>query len=169
MLKELGERDVIVALGSNLDQPKQQILRALEALGALQHSDVVAVSSLYGSEPVGPEQPDYVNAVAHLRTSLGPHTLLDALQAIERAHQRVRGVHWGARTLDLDIALFGQRTLKDERLTVPHAYLAERPFVLLPLAELYPELHLFSLGVSVSEQLSQLPSGTVWRLPETDR
>ncbi len=166
-MRQLAAQEVIVALGSNLDQPRAQLLRAFDELAQLPQCRLIARSSLYGSTPVGPEQPDYINAVAHLHTTLEPHALLDRLQAIEQLHQRVRELRWGARTLDLDIALFGQRTVQDERLTVPHVCLAERSFVLMPLAELYPDLAINTQGVSVSEQLAQLPEGGIWRLTET--
>lgn len=167
MIRQLAAQDAIVALGSNLDQPCAQIQRAFDELAGLPQCRLIARSSLYGSTPVGPQQPDYVNAVAHLQTGLEPHALLDQLQALERLHQRVREQRWGARTLDLDIALFGRREVQSERLTVPHMCLAERSFVLLPLAELYPNLQINSQGVSVLEQLELLPKGGIWRLADT--
>ncbi|MGB0867049.1 MAG: 2-amino-4-hydroxy-6-hydroxymethyldihydropteridine diphosphokinase [Granulosicoccaceae bacterium] len=163
----LPDHHVIIALGANLDQPVQQLLRAFEELDDLPQSRLVRRSSLYGSTPIGPVQPDYVNAVAHVSTQLTPHQLLDELQAIERAHHRRREQRWGARTLDLDIALFAQLQIDDERLTVPHPYLHERVFVLAPLAELYPELHLPHRGVSVLEQLDALPSSGIWPLDDS--
>ncbi|MDX5300365.1 MAG: 2-amino-4-hydroxy-6-hydroxymethyldihydropteridine diphosphokinase, partial [Gammaproteobacteria bacterium] len=91
-----------IGLGSNLDEPAKQIRRAADALAALPDSQLLALSPLYQSRPVGPQdQPDFVNAVAALRTTLQPLALLDALQAIEQAHGRVRLRHWGERTLDL--------------------------------------------------------------------
>lgn len=165
-MRSLSECDVIVALGANLDEPEQQLLQAFIELAAIPTTRVVARSSLYGSTPVGPTQPDYVNAVAHLHTELTPHQLLDHLQAIEQAHHRERLQRWGARTLDLDIALFAQLTLNDERLIVPHLCMHERVFVLEPLAELYPSLYLPHLGVNVSEQLDTLPDSGIWPLVE---
>jgi 2-amino-4-hydroxy-6-hydroxymethyldihydropteridine diphosphokinase len=92
---------------------------------------------------MGPQdQPDYINAAALLETTLGPHALLDALQAVERAHHRVRERHWGPRTLDLDLLTFGSACLADARLTVPHPGLALRAFVVFPLAEIAPELEI---------------------------
>lgn len=163
----LADQDVIVALGANLDEPVQQLRQAFNELSQLEHCRLMAQSSLYGSTPVGPVQPDYVNAVAHLQTTLEPHALLDQLQAIEQRHHRKRIQRWGARTLDLDIALFGQRVINDERLIVPHLCMHERVFVLAPLAELFPALHLPQLGVSVSEQLAKLPGGGIWPLQGT--
>ncbi len=131
---------VYIGLGSNLAEPQQQLRCALMALDALPDSRLVAVSSLYASDPLGPaDQPRYNNAVAALDTSLAPLQLLDALQAIEQAQGRERKAErWGPRTLDLDILLFGQRLIDEPRLTVPHYPLPARAFVLYPLAEIAP-------------------------------
>ncbi len=129
-----------VGLGSNLEQPLQQVKGALKALQCLRESRLVKASSLYRSEPVGPAgQPDYINAVAQLSTQLTPESLLDELQSLEKQHGRVRnGVRWGPRPLDLDLLLYGQETIDTDRLKVPHPYLAERGFVLYPLSEIAP-------------------------------
>ena len=133
----VGWIPAFVGLGSNLDGPAEQVRRALEALASVNGSRLAAVSRLYRSDPVGPPgQPDYVNAVAKLETRLAPGRLLDELQRIERRQGRVRGERWGPRTLDLDLLLYGDRTIDEPRLRVPHPRLAERSFVLLPLAEL---------------------------------
>ena len=96
-----------IALGSNLEQPREQIQAALEALARLPDSRLVAVSPLYISDPLGPaDQPRFVNGVAALDTALAPLDLLDALQAIEQEQGRVRDLRWGPRTLDLDILLY---------------------------------------------------------------
>jgi len=166
-VQSLACDEVIVALGANLDDPADQLRRAFSALSQLDHITLVAQSRLYGSEPVGPKQPDYVNAVAHLQTTLGPHALLDALQALEQAHHRKREQRWGPRTLDLDIVLFGQQQIHDQRLIVPHVAMHERVFVLGPLAELYPQLYLPALGVSVAEQLERIGRSGLWPLDET--
>ncbi len=135
--------DVFIGLGSNLDHPERQIRRALEGLAALPGVALAQTSPLYLSDPLGPPgQPDYVNAVAALRTDLDPLPLLDQLQAIEDQHGRERHERWGARTLDLDLLLFGQREIRHPRLTVPHPRLFERRFVLQPLADVAPELSL---------------------------
>lgn len=86
-----------------------------------------------------PDQPDYINAVAELSTQLAPHRLLDELQRIERLHHRDRKQHWGPRTLDLDLLIYGAEILDDTRLRVPHPGLAARAFVVIPLAEIAPE------------------------------
>ncbi|MFV8782372.1 2-amino-4-hydroxy-6-hydroxymethyldihydropteridine diphosphokinase [Microbulbifer sp. SA54] len=132
-----------IGLGSNLEDPAGQLRSALSAIKALPRTTLVNCSSFYSSAPIGPgEQPDYVNAVAELDTQLEPLALLDGLQAIEQQHGRERSVRWGARTLDLDILLFGSETIDSPRLTVPHPRMAERNFVLEPLAELAPALEL---------------------------
>ncbi|SET72164.1 2-amino-4-hydroxy-6-hydroxymethyldihydropteridine diphosphokinase [Thalassotalea agarivorans] len=134
---------VFIGLGSNLDDPLNQLKQAIEALKRLPQSTLTGVSSLYGSKPMGPQdQPDYVNAVAQLSTSLEPILLLDSLQAIEQDFGRERIKRWGARTLDLDILLYGQHIIDEPRLVVPHYGLTEREFVLIPLAEISPELTL---------------------------
>ncbi|WP_456373387.1 2-amino-4-hydroxy-6-hydroxymethyldihydropteridine diphosphokinase [Thiolapillus sp.] len=136
-----------IGLGSNLDQPQEQVLRALDELDCIPESWLGNISSLYASPPMGPRnQPDYVNAVAQLYTRLEPLELLDALQSIEQAHQRVRGERWGARTLDLDLLLYGDEIIHEERLVVPHPGISRRLFVLSPLAEIAPDLQLPGLG-----------------------
>ena len=129
-----------VGLGSNLDDPARQLNTALEELRQLPDSTMTGVSSLYTSPPMGPsDQPDYVNAVCALETRLGAEGLLDHLQQIEQCHQRIRTIHWGPRTLDLDLLLYGDQSIRSPRLQVPHPGIAERAFVLLPLAELVGE------------------------------
>ena len=138
---------VFVGLGSNLDEPRRQIERALHTLAALEHTRLLAVSSLYRSAPLGPQdQPFFLNAVAELETLLPPDALLDHLQSIETAQGRVRTRRWGPRTLDLDLLLYGMERISTPRLLVPHPGLPERPFVLYPLAELAPELEVPGLG-----------------------
>ena len=131
---------VFVGLGSNLDSPLQQVSAAIAELNEIPQTQVVAHSPWYQSVAIGPAQPDYINGVAKLSTNLPPLALLDALQAIEQAHRRVRKEHWGPRTLDLDILLWNNETIASERLTVPHPYLEARNFVILPLNDIQPEL-----------------------------
>ena len=136
-----------IGLGSNLEDPRAQVVRALAELAEVSGSRLLAQSSLYRTPPMGPAgQPDYVNAVAALETTLAPHALLDALQAIERRHARLRDVRWGPRTLDLDLLTYGALQLHDARLTVPHPGIASRAFVLVPLAEIAPTLDIPGLG-----------------------
>lgn len=136
-----------IGLGSNLDDPRHQVLRAVTALEALPRSRVQAVSSLYMSPPMGPsDQPDYINAVVQLETALEAAALLAELQEIETRQGRVRGRRWGARTLDLDLLVYGQERIFTETLTVPHPGLPQRAFVLYPLAELAPDLDVPGYG-----------------------
>lgn len=126
-----------IALGSNLDDPPSQLRSAVAALRGLPDTRLLRLSSVYRSAPVGPAgQPDYLNAVVLLDTALSAHALLDALQAIERQQGRERGERWGPRSIDLDIILFGDAQLDDERLTVPHPRMHERDWVLYPLREI---------------------------------
>jgi len=136
-----------VGIGANLDDPVRQVTTALAELARLPQSHLTRASSLYRTPPMGPPgQPDYINAVAELETALAPHALLDELQALERAHRRVRAEHWGPRTLDLDLLLYGQRVIDDDRLQVPHPGVGTRAFVLMPLAELAPDLDVPGCG-----------------------
>lgn len=155
-----------IGLGSNLEDPLAQVARAFDELADLTQSTLLARSAIYSSHAVGPEQPDYINAVALLDTHLKPLALLDALQAIEQAHQRVRIQHWGPRTLDLDLLLYGDQTINRERLTVPHPYLTQRSFVLYPLADITPNLHLPD-GTPLTDLLSRCPADGLVRLPSS--
>ena len=135
---------VFIGLGANLGDARATLRDALSALRALAEPGSFQASSLYGSAPVDAGGPDYVNAVARLRTHLAPHALLDALQAIEQRFGRERPYRNAPRTLDLDILLFGVAgdqggvPIADDRLVVPHPRAARRAFVLAPLAELWP-------------------------------
>ena len=131
-----------IGLCSNLEAPVTQINSARLAINQIDGVKELAFSSLYHSLPMGPQdQPDYVNAVMAIATSLEPLALLGGLQAIENAQGRVRkGERWGARTLDLDILLYGNTELDLPDLKVPHNGLAERSFVLYPLYEIAPDL-----------------------------
>lgn len=132
-----------IGLGANLNDPKQQICLALQALQQLPQTQLLRVSSLYGSQPLGPQdQPNYMNVVAEIKTTLAPLELLDALQQQEQQQGRVKLRHWGERCIDLDILLYGSQTFQHERLTIPHRELKNRSFVLVPLAELNPSLTL---------------------------
>lgn len=131
-----------IGLGSNLQTPSAQLRKALQTLAATPGIVHVVTSPFYRSVAIGPgEQPDYVNAVAQLDTALSPLALLDVLQAIEQAQERVRGaIRWTARTLDLDLLLFDNQVIESERLTIPHPRMSERNFVLRPLMDLAPTL-----------------------------
>ena len=158
---------VYIGLGSNLAEPQSQLRAALQTLQSLPDSRFIGCSSLYASDPLGPaDQPRYVNAVAALDTRLEPHALLDQLQRIELEQGRQRKAErWGPRTLDLDILLFGERVLHDERLTVPHYHMHARAFVLYPLAELAPGLQLPD-GRALTDLLADCPFTGLERIAE---
>lgn len=130
-----------IALGSNLNQPVEQLKNALRALGSLPQTKLLQFSAFYHSKPLGPQdQPDYINAVACIDTNLAPLVLLDHLQHIENEQGRVRLRRWGERTLDLDILLYGDLQINTPRLTIPHYDMYNRNFVMLPLAEIAADL-----------------------------
>jgi 2-amino-4-hydroxy-6-hydroxymethyldihydropteridine diphosphokinase len=131
---------VFVGLGANLGNARATVGWALQALRQLPGTRVVAASSLYRSAPVQASGPDFINAVAELRTGLEPGALLAALQSLEQQQGRERPFRNAPRTLDLDLLLHGERVLQDPSLTLPHPRLHERAFVLLPLLELAPAL-----------------------------
>lgn len=137
-----------LGLGANLGAPAVQLESALTAIAALPNTRLVARSTLYRSDPVGPPgQPDYCNAACEIETALAPLTLLDALQAIENAAGRQRdGIRWAARLLDLDILHVEGLACADARLSLPHPQLARRNWVLVPLAEIAPALEIPGLG-----------------------
>ena len=143
-----------VGLGSNLGDREGTLRRALEALG--RQVDVTAVSSFRETDPVGLlEQPRFVNAAARVETELSPRDLLDVLLAVERELGRERRERWGPRTIDLDLLLYGDESLDEPGLTLPHPRLHERRFALEPLAELDPALVVPGRG-RVDELLSEL-------------
>ena len=130
-----------VGIGSNLDDPRTQVLQAFEELDRLPHTRVVKRSSLYRSAPAGHvAQPDFINAVAQLETGLSAERLLAELQEIETRHGRQRSFANAPRTLDLDVLLFGNAELDTPGLRIPHPRMHERAFVLKPLMEISPEL-----------------------------
>ncbi|SFH61840.1 2-amino-4-hydroxy-6-hydroxymethyldihydropteridine diphosphokinase [Modicisalibacter xianhensis] len=152
-----------IGLGSNLDGPEQRVAQALAALDRLPLTQLVMASPCYASTPVGPhDQPDFVNAVACVSTRLSPLALLDQLQALEQAHRRRRLRQWGPRTLDLDLLIFDDLTLDLPRLKVPHPCMHERAFVLVPLADIAPDLAID--GMPLHRLLAQVADGGLRRL-----
>ena len=137
-----GRVTAYVGLGANVGDPRAQLAAAVAAIAALPGVELLAVSSVYESDPVGPvqDQPVFLNAVAEVSTTIGPDRLLVALQGIESSLGRVRSIRFGPRTCDLDLLLYGDVVSGDPALTLPHPRLAERRFVLDPLAELAPLL-----------------------------
>ncbi|MDF9393600.1 MULTISPECIES: 2-amino-4-hydroxy-6-hydroxymethyldihydropteridine diphosphokinase [Methylococcus] len=143
-----GESKAYIGLGANLGDAAETVRAARRAIGTVPGVRELAFSSLYRSAPMGPsDQPDYVNAVMAVATSLAPQDLLHALQRIEQIHGRVRsGERWGPRTLDLDLLLYDDLALDTETLTLPHPGITKREFVLYPLAEIAPDLHIPDRG-----------------------
>jgi 2-amino-4-hydroxy-6-hydroxymethyldihydropteridine diphosphokinase len=136
---EIGKFSVAIALGSNLGDSQAILAGAIADLEQHGAIAVQAVSSYYRTAPIGPPQPDYLNACATLQTSLEPLALLSVLHQIEAKYGRVRRELWGARTLDLDLLLYSDRAIDTPTLQVPHPRMKERAFVLLPLAEIAPD------------------------------
>jgi 2-amino-4-hydroxy-6-hydroxymethyldihydropteridine diphosphokinase len=154
-----------IGIGSNLDRPVQQVRRAGAALADLPKTQLLEISPLYRNPAIGPgQQPDYVNAVAVIETRLEPHALLDALLLIEANQGRIRGsIRWQPRIIDLDLLVYGDCTIRDRRLTVPHPHMHERGFVLKPLFDLAPDLDVPGLG-PVATLLGRLPDGLLRRV-----
>lgn len=149
---------VYIAIGSNLASPLEQVNAAIQAIGEIPDSRIMAVSSFYRTPPLGPQdQPDYLNAAVALETTLAPEELLNHTQRIELQQGRVRKAErWGPRTLDLDIMLFGDEVINTERLTVPHYDMKNRGFMLWPLFEIAPDLHFPDDNQSLAECLSYM-------------
>ena len=151
-----------VGLGANLGERETALRSALAAIGRLPGTCVMRVSPLYGSAPVDAGGPDYLNAVAELTTTLAPQALLEALQTIERGAGRERPYRNAPRTLDLDILWFGGQIIDSPALTVPHPRMAERAFVLRPLADLAPERVEAAWLQAVASQDIQRLQGPSW-------
>ena len=145
-----------VGLGANLGPREEALRRAVELLGDTEHVDLIAVSGLRETDPVGVvDQPRFLNGAAAVETTLSPRALLDALLGIERELGRVRSERWGPRIVDLDLLLYGDEIVDEPGLRVPHPRLHERRFALEPLAELDPDLEIPGCG-AVSKVLATL-------------
>lgn len=145
-----------IGLGSNLENPENQVRQAFDELDRLPQTRLVRKSSLYRTAPIGLEtQPDFVNAVAELETALPAEQLLAELQDIEKSHGRERTLKNAPRTLDLDLLLFGDAKLDSPQLTVPHPRMHERAFVLKPLLEIAPQLP-FSLAGCAGQKIERI-------------
>jgi 2-amino-4-hydroxy-6-hydroxymethyldihydropteridine diphosphokinase len=158
-----------VGIGSNLDDPAAQVERAVRALASLEACELRARSALYGSAPLGPpDQPDYVNAVVALKTTLPARALLSGLQAIEADFGRRReSRRWGARVIDLDLLLYGDAVIESADLKVPHPGIASRAFVLAPLREIAPDLRIPGWP-PLDELLRRCPPPAAVRLAPAD-
>ena len=134
-------QNAYLGLGSNLGDRRAHLARAVERLNAARGLRVVAVSPIYVTAPVGlADQPDFYNAAVEVLTEQGPGELLDTCQGIEAEFGRVRTVRWGPRTIDLDLLLYADRRTHGGRLLLPHPRMRERAFVLIPLAQIAPDL-----------------------------
>ncbi len=152
---------VYIGLGSNLENPWEQLHQAVSAIKQVPDTKFQALSNIYKSCPLGPqEQPEFLNAVALISTALPPEKLLDQLQRIEKQQHRVRSIHWGPRTIDLDILLYADLIIKSKRLTVPHPEIAQRDFVLIPLADICPHL-VFPGGVRLADLIRAKPQTNI--------
>ena len=157
--------DAYVSIGTNLGDRAAHLIGALRGLAALPGTRLVACSPIFETAPYGPPpQGPYLNATAQIATSLAPRALLDGLLAIERRAGRSRGAANAARTLDLDLLLHGDRRIEESGLVVPHPRLAERPFVLEPLAALAPALLHPLLGESIETLAARVRDpAAAWR------
>ena len=161
--------EAFLGLGGNIGDPAAAMASALRAIDADPACAVASVSSLYRTPPWGKtDQPDFLNAVAELRTSLSARALLELCLATERALKRVRKERWGPRLIDMDILFFDDEAIDEEELQVPHPRMLERAFVLAPLAEIAPDLVLSGqtaakrLAALDRSGISQLPGGRDW-------
>lgn len=135
--------DVFLSLGSNMGNREENLLEAVDAISALPKTQVLKLSHVYETEPVGyVEQDRFLNMAAAISTQLEPFSLLERLQDIERSLKRERKIHWGPRTIDIDILLYGSMEICSETLKIPHPRMLERAFVLVPLRDIYPHREL---------------------------
>lgn len=153
-----------LGLGSNLENPQAQLMRALRELDEHKKIELLKTSHYYQTKPVGPQdQPDFINAVCLIQTDLSALDLLDVMQDTENRHGRVRTVHWGARTLDLDLLLYNDEIIDHPRLTVPHPEMVNRAFVLVPLSDLDENLTIPNSG-NIQKLLEQVDQSGIERV-----
>lgn len=165
--------EAFVGLGSNIEDPGKQLDTACHRLAALPNTQLVALSAVYESPPMGPpDQPWYLNACARLQTTQTPESLLGALLAIEESMGRVRHRRWGERCIDLDLLLFGDSRIQSDRLTLPHPGLYIRDFVLSPLSDLVGSEYVMPNGVDIGTLLAGCTTGSLMKrdiqLPTVD-
>lgn len=155
--------DAYLGLGGNIGEPRRAMQLVLQALDERADTAVLSVSALYRTPPWGVvDQPDFLNAVALVRTKLAPHALLDECLSIERALKRVRAERWGPRPIDVDILLYGDLSIDDEGLTIPHPRMGERAFVLGPLSEIAPGIEID--GQMIESRLATLDQAGMERI-----
>ena len=156
-----------IGLGANLGDAIPALEGALQAVADTPGITLLQTSAWYQSKPLGgPPQPDYFNGCAIVETDLSPHALLAVLMEVEQQFGRERIVRWGARTLDLDLILYGDRVIDTFDLIVPHPRMHERAFVLMPLAEIAPQWLNPQSGQTIEQQLQTVDTTIVWKLPE---
>lgn len=174
------EESIFLGLGSNLGDRERQLCEALDLLHASVDIAVMAVSSVYETEPWGMKaQPAFLNMACRIETALSQEALLCAVLAVERRLGRCRAGRWGPRTVDIDILLWGQTLHRSRHLSIPHPHLHERLFVLAPLAEMAPQMNVPGLNRRIKDLLERCPdtgaikrikSGVdLWRKPKTSR
>jgi len=146
---------VFIGLGSNLGDRKKNIENSVDLLVGTKKTNLLKRASYYETEPVGPNQPWFINTAIKVETNLSPEGLLDSCKAVERRIGRFDTTHWGPRLVDLDLLLFGDRVLNTERLEVPHPQMEKREFVLRPVIELEPELIHPELDLPLKELLTK--------------
>ena len=155
---------VYLGLGSNLDDPVRQVQTAMREIDEISDTGLVKISSLYQTMPVGMlDQPAFINAVVQLETILSPYDLLEHLLELEARHSRVRSEKNGPRTLDIDILIFNEWQIDDDKLTVPHPRMHERAFVIAPLVEIAPDILIMGKGYA-RELISRLDASGVRKL-----
>jgi 2-amino-4-hydroxy-6-hydroxymethyldihydropteridine diphosphokinase len=151
-----------IGIGSNLQNPSAQVSKAIESLGKQPDCHIKTVSKHYLNKAFGPvAQPDCINAVIQIETSLSPERLLTMLQNIELLQGRVREMRWGPRVIDLDLLLYGNIQLESDKLTIPHPGLTERYFVLVPLFEIAPDLVLPD-GRPLATLMTAVDHSVIW-------
>ena len=155
---------IYIALGSNLDDPSEQIYKAINLIDAIDDLSVTYISSLYKTKPIGKiDQPDFINAVIEVEGDISPENLHAALQAIETQAGRIRIELNEPRTLDLDILLIDDLIMKTKKLTVPHPRMHQRQFVVVPLFEINPKLNIPGIG-PINKILKMLPDQGVVKI-----
>lgn len=163
----MPNNNAFIGLGSNIEQPALQLQTALQAIAQLPDTTLLKCSHFYASTPMGPQdQPDFVNAVCQVSTQLCPDSLLSHLQAIENQQGRKRNTErWGPRSLDLDILLIDQLSIRQDHLVIPHYGLYDREFVLVPLFEIAPDLTLPN-GESIAQAVAKCNLVGLYRLSD---
>lgn len=153
---------VLLGLGANIDNPSAQLARALETLTRHPDIEILGISRVYRSPPLGPaDQPDFLNAAAKISTHLSPTALLDAVKIIERQQGRITGRRWGERCIDLDILLYDGIALETEMLCIPHPGIPARRFVLEPLIDLVGAQFRMPSGEELGKLRALCPAGGI--------